>query len=62
MGKLYVYLHHQGFDIFLSDKKLSKKECYCAYCDDYDELIRVYEGKETLTKDDFLEYGLIKET
>lgn len=47
MTKTYVYLHHQGFDFFLSDRKLSKEECYCAACDESDELVGEYADEQT---------------
>ena len=42
MKKVYVYMHHQGFDFFLSDRELSKEERYCSHCDEHDELYAVY--------------------
>lgn len=48
MAKTYIYLHHQGFDVFLKDRELTKEECYCACCDDYDTLITVCENETTL--------------
>ena len=51
MKKIYVYLHHQGFDFYLKDRKLSAEECYCPYCEDSDELIGVYDdGAELADK------------
>lgn len=43
MGKRYIYMHHQGFDFYFTDHEQSPEECYCSYCEEYDELIGVYE-------------------
>lgn len=48
MKKVYVYMHHQGFDFFLSDRELSKEERYCSHCDEYDELYTVCEDDISL--------------
>ena len=38
----YLYDDHLG-GIFVSDKKLTIQECYCATCHDYDTLIGEFE-------------------
>lgn len=49
MAKTYVYLHHQGFDFYLTDRPLTPDERYCAICEDADRLIAVCRDADTLT-------------
>ena len=48
MEKTYVYMHHQGFDFYLSDREKSDTELYCRLCDEYDFSLGVYETEEAL--------------
>lgn len=48
MKKVYLYIHHSGFDFFLSDHKLTHEETYCPDCDESNELVGVYDNAETL--------------
>lgn len=48
MEKTYVYLHHQGFDFYLSNREKSDAELYCCLCDESDFLLGVYETEEAL--------------
>ena len=46
MNKKYVYLHHQGFDFFLSDTELSPAERFCQICGEEDTLLGAYDTEE----------------
>lgn len=46
--KTYVYLHHQGFDFYLSEKQLSADERFCEACGTEDILIGVYDTEKDL--------------
>ena len=48
MKKTYVYLHHQGFDFYLSEEALPYEDRFCAICDEEDTLIGIYETEESL--------------
>ena len=48
MKKTYVYLHHQGFDFYLSDRELLSEERFCSVCDEEDVLLGAYEAEESL--------------
>ena len=48
MRPVYLYLHHCGFDFFLSDHLLSKEEAYCPDCEESNELIGIYYTEEVL--------------
>ena len=48
MKKTYVYLHHQGFDFYLSEKALPYEDRFCAICGEEDTLIGTYETEEAL--------------
>ena len=48
MRTVYVYLHHQGFDFYLKNRKLSDAELYCSYCKTSDTLIGVYDNGDEL--------------
>ena len=50
MNKTYVYLHHDGMEIFFSDHMLSKEECYCSLCDEYDTFIDACDDEESFGK------------
>ena len=39
MNNVYIYMHHDAFTFYLTDRKLSPKERYCAHCDASDELL-----------------------
>ena len=59
MKKTYVYLHHQGFDFYLSEEALPYEDRFCAICGEEDTLIGAYEtedafavGKLTSTRGD----------
>ena len=49
MTKTYVYLHHTGFDFYLSDRELGEQERYCSQCDDYDILLGSYNNEDALS-------------
>ena len=48
MKKTYVYLHHQGFDFYLSDQELLPEERFCTVCDEEDVLLGTYEIEDSL--------------
>ena len=48
MKKKYIYLHHQGFDYFLTERELTQEERCCPLCDDYDTLLEVCEDETAL--------------
>lgn len=48
MKPVYIYLHHCGFDFFLSDHLLSTEEAYCPDCNESNELIGIYDNEEVL--------------
>ena len=48
MRPVYLYLHHCGFDFFLSDHLLTKEEAYCPDCKESNELIGIYYNEEVL--------------
>ena len=48
MRPVYLYLHHCGFDFFLSDHLLTKEETYCPDCEESNELIGIYYNEEVL--------------
>ena len=48
MKKIYVYLHHQGFDFYLSYHELLPEERFCAVCDEEDVLLGTYESEDSL--------------
>ena len=48
MRPVYLYLHHCGFDFFLSDHLLTKEEAYCPDCEESNELICIYYNEEVL--------------
>lgn len=48
MRPVYLYLHHCGFDFFLSDHLLTKEEAYCPDCEESNELIGIYYNEEVL--------------
>ena len=48
MRPVYLYLHHCGFDFFLSDHLLTKVETYCPDCEESNELIGFYYDEEEL--------------
>ena len=48
MQKTYIYLHHQGFDFYLSGEALPYKDRFCAICGEEDTLIGIYETEEAL--------------
>ena len=48
MKPVYLYMHHCGFDFFLSDHELTKEEAYCLDCDESDELIGIHDNEEEL--------------
>jgi hypothetical protein len=48
MKRTYVYLHHQGFDFYLSDQELLSKERFCTVCDEEDVLLGTYESEDSL--------------
>lgn len=48
MKLTYIYLHHQGFDFYLSDEAIEKEDLYCELCEDYDELIAAYDNEKDL--------------
>ena len=50
MYKRYVYLNHGGMDIFYTEHELTKEECYCSDCDDYDTLIDVCDNEKSFGK------------
>ena len=45
MKKTYLYLHHQGFDFYFKNRELTREECYCPSCDEYDTLVGVFEDE-----------------
>ena len=48
MKKIYVYLHHQGFDFYMSERELSPEERLCEVCGEEDILLGVYETEDAL--------------
>ena len=48
MEKTYVYLHHQGFDFYMSEEALPYEDRFCAICGEEDTLIGTYETEEAL--------------
>ena len=48
MKKTYVYLHHQGFDFYLSEEALPYEARFCTICGAEDTLIGIYETEEAL--------------
>jgi hypothetical protein len=50
MEKTYVYMHHTGFDFYLSSRELSEQELYCAHCEESDFLLGTYTTEEALAK------------
>ena len=48
--KVYLYMHHCGFDFFVSDHELTKEETYCPDCEESDELIGIYNNEEELNR------------
>ena len=49
MKPVYVYLHHQGFDFYLTHRARSAFELYCEYCEESDTLIGVYDNSDELS-------------
>ena len=60
MPTIYIYLHHQGFDFYITNYLLSEEECYCSYCEDSDELLGCYSDQAQLQQevDRLLERGI----
>lgn len=50
MYPTYVYLHHQGFDFYLSNRQKSPEELYCSLCDESDALLGVFYCREALAE------------
>lgn len=50
MEKTYVYMHHTGFDFYLSSRELSEQELYCAHCEESDFLLGTYTTEDALAK------------
>ena len=48
MKRVYVYMHHQGFDFYLKHRALTPVEMYCEYCEESDTLIGVYDNGQEL--------------
>lgn len=46
MEKTYVYMHHQGFDFYLSNREKSDAELYCRLCDESDFLLGLMKLKK----------------
>lgn len=50
MEKTYVYMHHTGFDFYLSNRELSQQELYCPHCEESDILLGSYSTEEALSE------------
>lgn len=50
MKRVYVYIHHQGFDFFLENRELSPEACYCDYCQCSDVLFGCYNEEAALAE------------
>lgn len=50
MEKVHVYLHHQGFDFYLSDQELSPTERFCKTCGEEDMLVGAYDTENALAE------------
>jgi len=63
MEPIYIFEHHQGFDIYFRKTDLDLDEGYCPHCDAYDHLLRIYIDEQEFLRDInvLLEsYGIIK--
>lgn len=50
MKKIYLYMHHSGFDFFLSHREIPFAEKYCTDCEEADELLGVYVSESKLAE------------
>ena len=48
MKRTYLYMHHCGFDFYMTDHEQTPAEMYCPDCDESAELIGVYDSEAEL--------------
>ena len=48
MKRIYLYMHHCGFDFYMTDYEQTPEETYCPDCDESAELIGIYDNETEL--------------
>jgi len=48
MKRIYLYMHHCGFDFYMTDYEQTQEEIYCPDCDESSELIGICDNEAEL--------------
>ena len=51
MEKVYIYQKHDwDTDFYIRRQRLTRNECYCPHCKDYDTLMGVYDNEAAFSQ------------